>query len=258
MELTLLEFTIIVLGSFIAGCINTLAGSGSAITLAILTEIMGLPGNLANGTNRIGVVAQGGLSSYVFHKNGKLNLADGRSIIIFVTIGALLGVYVATQISNDQFKDIFKFLMIGMLLIILVKPKRWLSNDDKRNPLPQYIAIPLFLAVGFYGGFIQMGMGIFFLAILVLASHYNIISGNAIKAFVVMFYTLFVIVIFQINGMIDWTAGIILAVGQMIGGYVTAQFASKYKSADVWAYRMLVVIVVLVILKLFGIIQLPS
>jgi len=172
--------------------------------------------------------------------------------------GALVGVYVATQISNDQFKDVFKFLMVGMLFIILVKPKRWLSKDETKTPLPQFIAIPLFLAVGFYGGFIQMGMGIFFLAVLVLASHYNIINGNAIKAFTVMFYTLFVIVIFQINGMIDWTAGLLLAVGQMIGGYVTAQFASKYKSADVWAYRMLVLIVILVILKLFGIIQLPS
>jgi len=170
----------------------------------------------------------------------------------------MIGVYVATQISNDQFKEVFKFLMIGMLLIILVKPKRWLSRDENKTPLPQYFAIPLFLVVGFYGGFIQMGMGIFFLAILVLASHYNIIKGNAIKAFVVMFYTLFVIVIFQINGMIDWRAGLILAIGQMIGGYVTAQFASKYKSADVWAYRLLVIIVILVILKLFGVIQIPS
>lgn len=258
MEFTVLEYTIIIVGSFLAGCINTLAGSGSAITLAILTEIMGLPGNLANGTNRIGVVAQGGLTSYVFHKNGKLNIKEGKTLIVFVTIGALIGVFAATQISNDQFKDVFKFLMVGMLFVILVKPKRWLSKDENRKPLSPYLAIPLFLAVGFYGGFIQMGMGIFFLAVLVLASHYNIINGNAIKAFTVMFYTLFVIVIFQINGMIDWTAGLLLAVGQMIGGYVTAQFASKYKSADIWAYRMLVLIVILVILKLFGIIQLPS
>lgn len=256
MEYSLFEYTVIILGSFIAGCINTLAGSGSAITLAILTEIMGLPGNLANGTNRIGVVAQGGLSSYVFHKNGKLDMKQGLPIILFVTIGSLFGVYVATIISNEQFKEVFKYIMVLMLLVILVNPKRWLQQNDNTKSLSLWIAIPLFLAVGFYGGFIQMGMGIFFLAVLVLASRFDIIKGNAIKAFTVTVYTVLVIIIFQINGLIDWKAGMLLAVGQMVGGYVTAEFASKYKSADVWAYRILVLIVIIVILQLFGFFEL--
>lgn len=258
MDYTLLEYAIIIVGSFFAGCINTLAGSGSAITLAILTEIMGLPGNLANGTNRIGVVAQGGLSSYVFHKNGKLDFKRGMPIIVFVTIGALVGVVIATQISNEQFKLVFKYLMIAMLCIILIKPKRWLASPVDVEAMPAFISVPLFFAIGVYGGFIQMGMGIFFLAVVVLVARYNIIDGNAIKAFTVTFYTLFVILIFQMNGLIDWKAGALLAIGQMVGGFITAKFASEYKHADVWAYRMLVVIVILVILKLFGIISLPS
>ncbi len=256
MEYSLIEYIIIILGSFIAGCINTLAGSGSAITLAILTEVMGLPGNVANGTNRIGVVAQGGLSSYVFHKNGKLDLKIGLPIIVFVTIGSLFGVYVATIISNDQFKEVFKYIMVLMLVVILVNPKRWLTQSEDPKPISLWIGIPLFLAVGFYGGFIQMGMGIFFLAVLVLASRFDIIQGNAIKAFTVTFYTVFVIIIFQLNGLIDWKAGLLLAVGQMVGGYVTAEFASNYKGADVWAYRILVLIVIVVILKLFGLFDL--
>jgi len=256
MEYSIIEYTIIILGSFLAGCINTLAGSGSAITLAILTEVMGLPGNLANGTNRVGVLAQGSLSSYVFYKNGKLDIKSGLSIIIFVTIGSLIGVYVATIISNDQFKIVFKYLMILMLLVILVKPKRWLVQNNELRSLPYYLAVPLFLAVGFYGGFIQMGMGIFFIAALVLASRYSLINGNAIKGFTVAFYTIFVILVFHYHGLIDWKAGALLAIGQMIGGYLTAQFASSYKHADVWAYRLLVLIVVLVILKLFGVITL--
>jgi len=253
MEYSVSEYSIIIMGSFIAGCINTLAGSGSAITLAILTEVMGLPGNLANGTNRVGVIAQGSLSSYVFHRNGKLDVRKGLPIIIYVTIGSLVGVYVATIISNDQFKEVFKYLMILMLLVILVNPKRWLKQNENLKVLPAYIGIPIFLAVGFYGGFIQMGMGIFFLATLVLASRYSIITGNAIKGFTVAFYTIFVIGIFHYHGLIDWKAGSLLAIGQMIGGYLTAQFASRYKHADVWAYRLLVLIVLLVILRLFGI-----
>jgi hypothetical protein len=46
-----------------------------------------------------------------------------------------------------------------------------------------------------------------------------------------------------------------MAVGQSIGGYFTAEFASKYKSANVWAYRLLIVAVFIAILKLFNIHQ---
>ena len=253
MDYTLAEYSIIIFGSFIAGCINTLAGSGSAITLAILTEVMGLPGNIANGSNRVGVVAQGSMTSYVFYKNGKLDFKESKLIILLISVGALIGVYVATHISNDQFREVFKYLMISMLLIILIRPKRWLTANNVSIAQPTILTAPLFIALGFYGGFIQMGMGIFCLALFVLVSKYDIITANALKAFVVFFYSIFVIAIFHYNGLIDWQAGSILAIGQMIGGYVTAQFASKYKNADVWAYRVLVIIVILVILRLFGV-----
>ena len=58
MQLEWYHYLIAILGSALAGSINTLAGNGSAITLTILTEPIGLPGNLANGTNRIGIFTQ--------------------------------------------------------------------------------------------------------------------------------------------------------------------------------------------------------
>jgi len=253
MDFTILEYIIIIFASFLAGCINTLAGSGSAITLAILTEIVGLPGNLANGTNRVGVLSSGGLASYIFYKNGKLDIRKGKWIITFVSLGALIGVYVATQISNEMFREVFKYLMVCILFVVLIKPKRWLEVKVDAESIPIIIALPIYLAIGFYGGFIQMGMGVFFIAVLVLVSKYDLITGNAIKGFTVAFYTLFVVAVFQFNGLIDWKAGLLLAIGQTAGAYVTAIFASKYQRADVWAYRLLVLIVILIILHLFGI-----
>ena len=53
---TLLLAAVPVVG-FAAGFINTLAGSGSLLTLPLLI-LLGLPANVANGTNRVGVVLQ--------------------------------------------------------------------------------------------------------------------------------------------------------------------------------------------------------
>jgi len=246
-------YIIAIVGSFLAGAINTLAGSGSAITLTILTELIGLPPNMANGTNRIGVLTQSWAGSYAFYKNGKLNLTGSKRYIIPTVIGAIFGVIAAVYISNEQFKTVFSYLMIAMLFIILVKPKRWLQETDVKNPPSLLIAIPLFLALGFYGGFIQMGMGVFYLAAMVLVAKYNIIDSNAVKSFVVAIYTIVVIAIFQYKGMIDWYVGGILAIGQTAGGWLTATYASRYKGADIWAYRLLVGVVVFAILKLFDV-----
>ena len=246
-------YVIAIVGSFFAGAINTLAGSGSAITLTILTELLGLPPNMANGTNRIGVLTQSWAGSYAFYKNGKLNLRGSKRYIIPTVIGAIFGVIAAVYISNEQFKTVFSYLMVAMLFIILIKPKRWLQETNIKNPPSLFVAIPLFLALGFYGGFIQMGMGVFYLAAMVLIAKYNIIDSNAVKSFVVAIYTIVVVAIFQYKGMIDWYFGCLLAIGQTTGGWMTATYASRYKSADIWAYRLLVLVVVFAILKLFNV-----
>jgi len=252
MELTGLQITIAIAGGFVAGIINTLAGNGSAITLSILTEVIGLPGNLANGTNRVGILFQSIASTFSFTKNKKLDVTRSKFIIGVTIIGAVAGVVTAVNVSNEAFKSVFKILIVLMLFVILVKPKRWFIATDLEQSLPIYISIPLFLCLGFYGGFIQMGMGVFFLASMVLIAKYNIIEANAVKIAVVTIYTFLVVAIFHWKGLIDWKIGGIIAIGQASGGYLAAQFASKYPRADIWAYRLLVTIIIVVILKTFN------
>ncbi len=253
MELNWFHYFIALAGSFLAGVINTLAGNGSAITLTILTELLGLPGNMANGTNRVGVLTAGWASTAAFYKNNKLNIGKSSLYTLPTIFGAVIGVLVAIWVSNEQFKTIFQYLMVLMLFVILIKPRRWLQETDDTNVSPWWITIPLFLALGFYGGFIQMGMGIFYLAAMVLVAKYNIIDGNAVKSFVVAVYTILVLAIFQYKGLIDWHLGLLMAIGQTIGGWLTASYASKYEGAGIWAYRLLVFVVILAVLKLFNV-----
>ncbi len=246
-------YAIAIVGSAFAGAINTLAGNGSAITLTILTELLGLPGNIANGTNRVGIFTQSAAGSYAFYRNGKLHVRRSWPYITFTIVGAIAGIVVATQVSNAQFLSVFRGLMVLMLLVILVKPSRWLRATDFERSPNLWVAVPVFLGLGFYGGFIQMGMGVFFLAAMVLGARYSLIDANAVKIVVVGAYTLLAIAIFQWRGLIDWPFGFLMAAGQTTGGYLTAHYASRYPSANVWAHRLLVVVVILAILKLFDI-----
>lgn len=253
MSLSVEHLIIALIGSFLAGIINTLAGNGSAITLTILTEVLGLPGNVANGTNRLGVLSQGLVSTYGFTRAGKIPFRASLRYVIPGFIGALLGVWTAVEISNEAFRLVFRYLMVAMLFVILWNPSRWLKTDQLMKPIPYALAIPLFAVLGFYGGFIQMGMGIFLLAALVLIARFDLIAANGIKIFLVTAYTIVVVLIFQWSGLVDWRIGLIFAVGQSLGAWAATKFAMDHPKASVWAYRLLVVIVVLSILSLFDI-----
>lgn len=248
------EYTIAFLGAFIAGGINTLAGNGSVITLSILTELIGLPGNLANGTNRIGVLFNGLGGTLGFLKGRKLQIHGGRKMIIPVVIGALAGVYIATIVSNEQFIRVFRILMIAMFVVLLAKPERWLIGSKGEKELPYLIVLPLLLILGFYGGFIQMGMGIFYLAILVLGMNYPLVEANAIKIIAVAIYTLLVVAIFQWKGLVDWKIGLLMGAGQFAGGWLTAHYAVRSQKANLWAFRLLVFVILLSLVSLFNLI----
>lgn len=236
-------YVIAIAGGAAAGFINTLAGNGSAITLAILIDLMGLPGNLANGTNRLGVMGNSIVASWVFYKNGKLKLDRSWPYIIPTVLGAAIGVFTAVKVSNEQFEFVFHTLLIVMLIVIMVQPKRWLRETDTTVKPNLWLVVPVFLALGFYGGFIQMGMGVFFLAAMVLGARFSIIESNSVKVFVVMLYTVIVLAIFQWKGLIDWKIGMVLALGQVVGAWFAANFASKYPKANLFAYLLVVVVV---------------
>jgi hypothetical protein len=251
-----MEYLIALVGAFLAGGINTLSGNGSAITLTILMELLGLPPDVANGTNRVGVLANGIGGSAAFQRAGRFKQTGALKkqmwrIVAITTVGAILGIYLSLIVSNAAYKAIFRYLLIVMLLVVVVKPKRWFTIPENQPPLSPWLSVPLFFLLGIYGGFIQMGMGVFFLAIMVLAAHYEIIQANVVKVLTVTLYTILAVAIFAWRGLIDWPIGLLMAAGQLVGGFLTARFATTNPRAGVYAYRLLIVVIFGAIIKAF-------
>jgi len=253
MELELYHYAIAIIGGFIAAVMNTLAGYGSIITLTILMDVLGLPANMANGTNRVNILANSLAGVLGYHQNGKLDFTKGKWILVTVCIGAVFGVLLAINVSNDQFRAVFKYLIVVLFLSILIKPKRWIRESNDLQNIPVWKMILFYFPVGFYGGFIQMGMGIVFLMVAVLVSGFTIIKANAMKLIIIFVYTILSIAIFHYNGLINWKIGAVLSIGTALGGYLTASYSSRIKNANLYAYRFLVIVVFIVLLYTFGI-----
>ena len=73
-----------------AGVINTVAGGGSLISLPIMI-LFGIPSTVANGTNRIAIIAQALPATFVFFKKGYKDIKQSLYIAIALIPGAVLG-----------------------------------------------------------------------------------------------------------------------------------------------------------------------
>ena len=212
---------------FLAGFINTLAGSGSLLTLPLLM-FLGLPANVANGTNRIAILLQNIVGITSFRQQRVLSFKEGLMIGIPAAAGSLVGARIAIHLNDEIMTRAIGGLLVFMLILIILKPDRWIKEQAGGPPVARWLQVVIFFSIGIYGGFIQAGVGFFLLAGLVLGTGHELVKANALKVFIVFLYTPFALAIFILNDQVDWKLGLILAVGNMLGAFVGARVAVKW------------------------------
>ena len=234
-----------------AGFINANAGGGSMLTLPLLM-FLGLPANIANGTNRVAILLQNVIGVRTFHSEKVLKISTDYRLALPAIAGAIIGALVAVEINVQLLEKIIAGLMVVMLLLIVFKPEVWVKERaGVVNPKPTVLQYIIFFFIGLYGGFIQMGVGFFLLVGLVLGCGYDLVKANAIKLFIILMYTIFSLAVFMFNGQVDWAAGLILAAGNMAGVFLGAKFAVK--GGAKYVRYILILALVIVILNLFGV-----
>ena len=240
------------LAGVLAGVINTLAGSGSLLTLPMLI-FLGLPANAANATNRVGVTVQNIVGIATFKQSGRLNLAGGMWLTVPAALGSILGARIAVDLNERTMNTAIGVVMLVMLGLILFDPQRWLRARSEVRPGPPSLPIlALFFLIGIYGGFIQAGVGIFLLTAMVVGMGYSLVDANAIKLMIVLGLTLTALGVFIAGGQINWALGALMAAGQSAGAWLAARYASHQKNAAVWVRRLLIAMIIASTLKLFG------
>jgi len=211
----------------VAGFINTVAGGGSTLSLPLLM-FLGLPANIANGTNRVAILLQNIVGVSTFKQKKVLDFKTDYRLAIPAIAGGILGAILAVEINEQLLEKIIGALMVLMLLIVVFKPEAWVKDQaGKAQAKPTVMQYFLFLLIGFYGGFIQMGVGFFLLAGLVMGCGFDLVKANAIKILIVLFYTIFALAVFIFNDQIDWISGLLLATGNMLGAWLGVNFTVK-------------------------------
>ena len=219
------QYLLIIGAGIVAGFINTLAGSGSLLTLPLLMFI-GLPHTVANGTNRIAIMLQSLVGSLGFRKQGALDTKTGVRLGIPSVLGSVAGALIAISISGKVMERAIGILLVVMFFIILFKPDTWLKGKSGNGiPASSWLNFVLFFFIGVYGGFVQAGVGFFLLAGLVMGAGLDLVKANAIKNLLVFLYTPFALTIYIIGNQVDYKAGLILSIGSVTGAWLGTRTA---------------------------------
>lgn len=232
--------SVLVLTGILVGFVNTLAGMATALSY-VLFMAMGMPINVANGTSRVGVLAQFAVSSALFKKHGYLDIKLGAKVGIPIAIGSVIGAQGAAVI-NPTIMEVAMGLMLPVMAFLLIynqrkkgqlKLKNALSQleNEIENKNKQKIGVLKFIAfvlIGVYGGFTHAGVGI----LILFGSFYllglDLIKSNGIKQFAVLIYTPLALVVFIWHGQINWPVALIYGVGNVTGAVIASQIAVKW------------------------------
>lgn len=242
------SFILLFIAGIAAGFINVFAGGGTTLTLPLLI-FFGLDGTVANGTNRIAILVQNIFAVYSFRKEKYSRFKVSLKLALFTLPGAIIGAVIATNISGELFEKILAIVMIGIMITMMI-PQKHKSYDRNDNSIPVKVYIAMFV-IGFYGGFMQVGVGLLLMAALHHLLKENLVYVNVHKVFIIFLYSIPTILVFIISNNVDWLFGLCLAAGHATGAWWAAKL--NVRKGEKFIKYVMIVAMLIISLKLLDV-----
>jgi len=224
LELELWQAGLLTAVGIVGGFLNVMAGGGSLITVPVMV-FLGLPGPVANGTNRIAILAQNLTAVVTFARGGFRDFRLSLTLAACAIPGAVVGALAGTQLEGAWFNRALALIMVGVMLVMHFDRGSNQHPEDHQPTKQQLLRGHLLMVgAGFWGGFIQLGVGFILMPILNRAMGLDLVRTNMHKVFIIATYTIVALVIFASQVEILWVVGLALALGNSIGGYLGAHF----------------------------------
>lgn len=235
---------------FIVAPINVGAGGGSTLTLPLLI-FLGLDSSVANGTNRVAVLVQSVASTASFRNRNVSDLGLSFKLSLCTLPGAIIGAWLAVDISSLWFNRILAIVMIGIIATFFLPPPKSNITEAIDSGRPNWLVYPAMVVVGFYGGFIQAGVGFLLMAALRGILGLDLVRVNMHKVAIVFIYTIPILGIFMFTGNVHWLYAIALSAGSAVGGWMAAGWTVT--KGERWIKMILVVAIVIMAIRLLTI-----
>ncbi|GIK21100.1 MAG: UPF0721 transmembrane protein [Ignavibacteriota bacterium] len=232
----------------IAAFINVNAGGGSSLTLPVLI-FLGLDPSVANGTNRVAILFQNASAVYAFKKEKFYELKNSLILSALTLPGAIIGAVTAVSISDELFEKILGVIMIFIIITMILPKKK--TEKTKSDFTIDWKIVTAMIVIGFYGAFLQVGVGFLLMASFQYLMKFDLIRVNMHKVFVVFVFTLPALLVFILTDNINWFYGVTLSAGNAFGGWWGAKLSVK--KGEKLIKFVLIIAILIMALKLLNV-----
>lgn len=219
-DLALWIFPLLLAVGATAGFVDTLAGGGGMLTLPALL-LTGLSPDAALATNKLqGCFGTVSACRY-FIRRGHLPIRRYIAPISVCACGAMLGTTAVQWFSKAWLNNVIPILLLLVACLFIFMPQLGRDKRDARLPL-WYFWGAVVLPIAFYDGFLGPGTGSFFLLALITLRG-NTLQQATIEAKLYNATTNLVsLLVFLLSGKVVWTAGLVMATGQIFGARIAS------------------------------------
>jgi uncharacterized membrane protein YfcA len=223
------------------GLLNTVSSSGSAVSLPLLLAL-GFPASIANATNRVPVMAGLAMALWHFHRADAIPWRLSLKLLPGMLLGTLIGTGLSLLASMMELVGAIQFALIAALVLLLIKPQRWLSRTgvDLDTVKVDWRLQLVFIAIGIWAGFIVLDTSTYILLSLVLLSGVSLVQANGVKIVLMGTASLLSVILFVADGQVDWMAALPLSAGSLVGSMLGSKLALG-PAAQQLIYRLLLV-----------------
>ena len=208
-----------------------MAGGGSLLSVPAMI-MMCLPGPVASGTNRIAILFQNFVAVITFFRNGLSEFKQSLKLLACALPGTVCGALIGTELSGTWFNRTLAIIMCAALVLTWIKGKGQKSSTDDRDEQPlsrkrKIFGYLLMVGIGFYGGFIQIGVSLILMPLLNRVFKMNLVRVNMHKVCFISGYSIVALAILAWRVDLRWRLGIALAAGACTVGFIGASFSIR-------------------------------
>lgn len=220
------------LATIVAGAINALAGGGGLITFPLLMLVV--PPVIADATSAVALFFA--YPTAVWRTRSQLEGVFGRGwlwlLLIPSVLGGFIGAVLLSRTNSRSFIELVPWLVLVATVIIVLRPLL-VRRDETGSVHPDItlllwpVAMVGIFLVGLYGGYFGSGIGILMIGALTFISRGDIRHVVALKNFLTLCMRGAAVLVLIYEGNVNWTYGLPMAVGGLIGGYVGGMISHR-------------------------------
>lgn len=233
----------------LAGFVDAIAGGGGMIAVPALLSA-GLPPVSALATNKLQSVFGTGMAALTYWRRGFVNLPALGLAMVLTFGGSLLGAFAVKQIDTSLLEIAVPVALIAIACYFLFAPN--VTDADRHARLGFLVFVPVMgFLIGFYDGIFGPGTGSFFTIGFVMLFGLGLTRAAGHTKILNLVSNLAALTLFIPSGDVYWGAAIVMAIGQLAGGYIGAHTGIRFGARVIRPLVVAVSVIMAVRLLLF-------